>query len=333
MDQEILDEQLNVRLFRMRLVRRLWIAAALALVGALAGLLLYLVVTGITRPVLYEARCDVYLHFVDNESTNQVLDHYNAYTWNNLIATDSFMAHLADDEVRTALAEGRVSVTAELPSDIRVLWMCASSPDAQLAEKSALAMSHALQAYALENEVVREAEIISGPHTALRAYPQRGGVAAAAGGVLGLLAGLFFLWLTELADEAVYVPEDAAQRYRLPVYVILPELFPGENASHMETLAGERESVRLRITSDPADVQAGEICEELGGLIPDYLQGRLTFVTEGEADESLIVIRYGAKNAAMYRHLIAESALSGAPAKGIVFAGADASFLKRYYRR
>ena len=360
-EKTCMDEQLNVRCFYLRLVKKAgWIPLA-AVLGLVAGAVLYSAVTRVTQPVLMESDVQLYLHFVENASGDKVYDYYNAYTWNDLLRSEGVRNALQDPAVKETAraaykqvisiagrddtvveedwlsgAEERVTVTAEQPSDIRVLWVRTRAPEAADALQMSTWMAHALVKYGEENEVFRSIEITQPGGIPRKAvYPERFRTAMAAGAVTGALLGLFVLLVLQLLDEAVYVPEEAEKRYGLPVVAVMtedadcPELLMREAKQNLAAMRGE-EGERVVLTT--AD---GKACEVLSGKAADRGLA-LRFLPPGEQIPGrktvLLGVQAGKKDAALTAHLLSQARAAGLQAEGIVLTGADGAFLKRYYR-
>ena len=379
-----MDEQLNIRCFYLRLIKRLPALLLFAVAGAVLGILLYSAVTRITQPEVYEARTQLYLHFVKDASDDKVYDYYNAYTWNDLIRTDAVREKLEDEQVKQAArAEFRkilsnedydekqveedylsgtgnlVSVEAQILSDIRVLWIVASSQGKEPVANALYAslwMSHALAAYGEENEVFRSIEIsklptleeVSRPIT----YPDRLKTAGVAGAVLGAVLALFGLLVLHLLDEAVYVPEDAEKRYGLPVLAVtgsgkLPGLLRREALENLTRLSADGKAIRV-YTAQSEDACRKLMEEERPVDNMEYLPLGGSASVSGKADASSVPdnvpdsfdseapvflgVQTGDKKAALTAHVLAQLKARGMQVQGIVMTGADGVFLGKYYR-
>ena len=341
--RSFLEEELNIRCFYLRLLRRIWVLPAAACVCALCAYLLYGAVTRVTQPVLYEAKAQFYLHFVENATDDKVYDYYNAYTWNDLLKSDPVQV-LIRECAENALSvssypeggafteatgrenmpevclrmyeEGTLTLTALQPSDIRVLWITAACEEADCAAWFAKTASRALVRYGEENEVFRSIEVLREEAPVRVTYPERAKTAAATGAVLGLIIAVITLLILHLLDDAVYVPEDAEKRYGLPVVAVLPReggtdetppLLKEEADRYFETLASAGKKWVLLNEATAEEERRG-------------------------ADVALLEVGYGRRRGTLTAHVLSQARARGEDVAGIVFTGADMLFLKRYYR-
>ncbi|MBR0172001.1 MAG: hypothetical protein IJQ21_04365 [Lachnospiraceae bacterium] len=337
------EEELNIRCFYLRLLQRIWVLPVAACVCALCAYLLYGAVTRVTQPALYEAKVQFYLHFVENATDDKVYDHYNAYTWNDLIQSDPvqvLIRECAENAISVSsyqeggafieetgrenmpevclrmYGEGTLTLTALQPSDIRILWITVTSEEADCAAWFARTVSRALVLYGEENEVFRSIEVLQEEAPARVTYPERAKTAAVTGGVLGLIAAVFALLILHLLDDAIYVPEDAEKRYGLPVVAVLPR-----EGAEKETPALLRE-------------EAERCFESLASAGKKHvlLNAGTTEEERSGADIELLEVRYGKQNGTLTVHVLSQARARGGEVAGIVLTGADMAFLKRYYR-
>ena len=337
------EEELNIRCFYLRLFRRIWVLPVTACVCALCAYLLYGAVTRVTQPVLYEAKAQFYLHFVENATDDKVYDYYNAYTWNDLLKSDPVQV-LIRECAENALSvssypeggafteangrenmpevclrmyeEGTLTLTVLQPSDIRILWITATCEEADCAAWFAKTVSRALVRYGEENEVFRSIEVLQEEAPVRVTYPERAKTAAATGAVLGLIIAIIAMLILHLMDDAVYVPEDAEKRYGLPVVAVLPRE------------GGTDETPRL------LKEEADRYFEALASAGKKWvLLNEATAEEERRgADVALLEVGYGKRRGTLTAHVLSQARARGEDVAGIVFTGADILFLKRYYR-
>ena len=338
------EEELNIRCFYLRLLQRVWVLPVSACVCALCAYLLYGAVTRVTQPVLYEAKAQLYLHFVENATNDKVYDYYNAYTWNDLLGSDPvrvLIRECAADAISVSsypeggafieetgrenmpevcmrmYDEGTLTLTALQPSDIRILWITATAEEADCAAWFAHTVSRALVLYGEKNEVFRSIEVLREEAPAQVRYPEREKTAAVAGALLGVIAAAFALLIAHLADDAVYVPEDAEKRYGLPVVAVMPR--PGTPDASVPALLREEADRYFRSLAD-------------AGKKHVLLNAATTEEERSGADVYLLEAAYGQKNGTLTAHVLSQARARGEAVTGIVFTGADMTFLKRYYR-
>lgn len=372
-----LRERVNLRCFYLRLMKKLWVPLLFALAGAVAGFALYMLVTGVTQPLRYTSTARIRIHYTEQADDEFVFSAYNAFSWRDLLETDAVGRHLeeadviaeADEafrrEVRadadmTALREqarapladatnpAQETIDASIYSDIRILHLIAASPSADTALYRAMRYAAAIERYAEEDTVIRDTELLGVSPATEQTYPQRKTVAAITGAIIGLLAGFLLLWIRFLLDNAVYVPEDASNRYGIPVLGVLPkstddpDQYPAQLKAdldrHMKEVCsyGNRWLILKAQDTDrtKAETAVGTILRKYSG-IPDktgvIIEEKTTAEVNG-MDAVLLNVRSGAPYGTQYAHLIAEAAASGNPVKGIILTETDNDFLKKYYR-
>ena len=249
--RQLMRERVNLRVFYLRLLKQLWILPVAALAGAVCGFLLYLGVTKLTRPVLYEVTARLYVHYSAPTDAELVYDRYNSFTWKDLMETEAVQKHLSEEDVllqadtafRTEISSDaepaalREQATAplsdprhpeeetfdvEVYSDIRILHITATSASADVAAYRAMLYTAALMRYAEEDEVIRSTEVLGYTTPVPRSYPERRMIAAITGAILGALIAFFILRIRFILNNAIYVPEDANRRYGIPVLAVLP---------------------------------------------------------------------------------------------------------------
>ncbi|MBR0091258.1 MAG: hypothetical protein IJP92_06140 [Lachnospiraceae bacterium] len=247
-----LNERVNLRCFYLRLFRQLWVPVLTALAGALAGFVLYALVTRVTQPLLYESTARIRIQYTEQADYELVFSTYNTFSWRDLLETDAVGKYLEDGDViadaaaafrrevgtdadlaalqeqaKAPLADttrsAQETIDASIYSDIRILHITATSPVADTARYRAMLYAAAIEHYAEEDMVIRGTELLGYSPAVERTYPQRRVVATITGAIIGLLAGFLILWIRFLLNNAVYVPEDVSSRYGIPVLGVLPK--------------------------------------------------------------------------------------------------------------
>lgn len=249
--RKFMRERVNLRCFYLRLLKKLRVLPLGALLGAVCGFLLYAGVTKLTRPVLYEAKGRLYVHYREHAEQELIYNNYNAFTWRDLLETEAVRRHLSEEDTvreaeeafRSTLStdtdpaslydaalDARADLTGREPesfdvnvySDIRILHITGISHSPEVAAYRVMLYTTALMRYAEEDEVITGTELLGYAQPEERSYPERRTVAIIAGAIVGLLLAAFLLWIRFLFDNAVYVPEDASRRYGIPVLAVLP---------------------------------------------------------------------------------------------------------------
>ncbi|MBR5970427.1 MAG: hypothetical protein IK016_08815 [Lachnospiraceae bacterium] len=249
--RQLMRERVNLRVFYLRLLKQLWILPVAALAGAVCGFLLYLGVTKLTQPLLYEAVAKIYVHYRENAQQELIYNNYNSSTWRDLLETEVVQQHLTEEDViakaeeafRSNISsdadmqllleqapaprldlrhEDEESVDVSVYSDVRILHVTGVSRTAETAAYRAMLYAEALMRYAEEDEVIRNTEVLGYTTPVPRIYPERRLIAAITGAILGALIAFFILRIRFILNNAIYVPEDANRRYGIPVLAVLP---------------------------------------------------------------------------------------------------------------
>ncbi|MBR0090166.1 MAG: hypothetical protein IJP92_00480 [Lachnospiraceae bacterium] len=374
--RKFMRERVNLRCFYLRLWKKLWVLPLAAAAGALCGFLLYTAVTKVTQPALYEATSKIYVHYTEKANIEMLYNAYNSLTWKDLSETEAVRRHLNDTAVRAEAekafreAHPEADVTALLPeaeaplldprerqedsydvsvySDIRILHVTGISTDREQAVYRSMLYTAAIRRYALDDEVIRDTELLGYGEAQPRSYPQRKLIAAITGAIIFALLALLGLWIAFLFDNAVYVPEDAGTRYGLPVLGVLPrkeagaETYPLQFQQELMLHIRELQAVGknwLILRAQDTDVtnaegSVSEILRKFAGeaLGSDVIISEKTTAKVNTADVVLLEVRSGARLGTRYAHLAAEAEAGGNPVKGIILTGADNDFLQKYYQ-
>lgn len=237
------SENMNIKSFYGRLLRKIWLLPLAALIGAVVGFVIYFAVHVVYAPARsYETSSTLYLIFAPDE-TGEVYDYYNGYTWNTIMATDEVInttmdylkemgiAELASGSETSGSVEGGVtkdevlaSTTASVPSDLRYLVITINNTDKELAQAILEATDKSLIAYGEKRDEFISINLEREDDEAeLEVITDRTAVAAALGAGIFVLLLIIVMVLGDAMDDAIYVPEDAEKRYHLPVLGIMPK--------------------------------------------------------------------------------------------------------------
>ena len=365
-----LNEQLNRRSVYLRLAGKLWVIPVAMATGALLCFLLYTLITVTVHGQRQYRETAVYqVDFVQNEATGKAYDYYNAATWDGLIFTHPDIA----TTVRKELPEGMTmeaaseAVRADLVSDIRYLSVEVTTPDPKDTAQLSLAVRDGLENF---GEVAKEFEditFLSSDEPTLIVVSDRSRNAVLLGLFLGFIISAFALYLHEIMDDAIYVPEDAERRYGLPVLgvlagkagenrTVLPDYLQRQLAINLEQALREKE--RVLILSLHGMDDAKRILDELKATLSDtgakvggksgmdtMSQGiRCGFVPTGSVDDPafdratsscqdvIAAIHYGEGSGARTDNLLRELDKMDFHVIGLLLVDADGEFLSRYYK-
>jgi capsular polysaccharide biosynthesis protein/SepF-like predicted cell division protein (DUF552 family) len=377
------DEELNLRSFYLRLLKKIWILPAAGVICALLFLGIYTLVTVTFGPAKsYESSSQFYIKFAYDENAGTLVDHYNAYTWNSLMSSNEVLDkimeglkarginEMADDDEISAYSEGNTSaisrkwvvndITAEIPSDVRVLLVTVRDNDRELADNITAAVIESLESYGETNEAFDNIKLLNTEKASLDKYTDRSLVAAIFGAVVGVVVAFFALLLLDALDDAIYVPEDCERRYKFPVIGILfkdqdklsdKTVFSGiirndltATFKRVTEKAGEVYFIATDSVSDEklSEADLESLKKALGNKAPENIADVKAISTPGtvlenyrrltSGDGVIISIPYGKKNASLTDHTISQLKKHDCKILGIVISRADDKFIKRYYR-
>lgn len=206
----------------LRLRSRLWILPLLAVLGALlAGGIYYLVTCVFADAREYQEVSKLYIDFAYDE-TGTVYDYYNGATWTDLLTAEPRLSDaIAEAIPDISMEEVKNSVKAEILSDIRLMTVTVTNADRERTERIAKAVNEALQSFGEQAKEFEKITFLSAEGPTLELVSDRTRNAVLLGTVLGLILGAILLWIRVLTGTGIYAPEEAADRFDLPVLGVL----------------------------------------------------------------------------------------------------------------
>lgn len=373
-DKDHREEKLNIRSFYLRLLKKIWIIPLAGIIGAIAAFGIYTLVTVSFGPQkTYRSESRLYISFAYNEKTGSLVDWYNAYTWDKLLLpTDDILNPIIDDlktqgiEVVSSDSPTEVigdkkvitrdellnAITAEIPSDIRLMLLSAQYRDKETADAIMSAAVKSMENYGRKNEAFDSIKLLGTTPARLVVYSDRSIVAAVFGAILGIVIIILILLLVAALDDAIYVPEDAEARYGIPVLGVTFKkysdgFFRNELvAACNKFLEGTSEIAVISTDSIRDEGKSAEDCEIIGQvlgkevtdgkvkMIPLSVPGKVldNYRKIGTADGVILCVPFGVRSGTMTEHIIAQLKKHECPVLGIVISRADERFMHRYYR-
>lgn len=223
LEKEILEKEgLDLRFFLLRLLNSIWIVFVAALAGAAICAGGYMLVKCINPAMKeYSRETKYYIDFAE-DSTGIGYGYYNDYTWNDLMKSDDILNYtmsLLPEDISKETVEN--AVVADIISDVRLLTITVTTPDADVTNSIADATAKSLVHFpedikeidgirVIRDEEVKE--IIVGDLT------KNFGVF---GLVFGAAVSLFGICLVYCMDSAVYLPKDIEKRFHIPVLGVM----------------------------------------------------------------------------------------------------------------
>ena len=359
--QRHMDEELNLRSFYLRLIKKIWIIPLAALVGALLCGGIYTLVNVTFGPARsYSTESKLYIKFAYDEQAGTLVDYYNAFTWNSLMSTDDILPIAMENLQKAGVSKEQISeqeiidsVKAEIPSDVRLLLVTLTNNSQKDTDLITDAIDEALVNYGNTNEAFDSIKLIGKTDSALVTYTDRTFVAVIFGAVLFAVAAILVLLLVDALDDAVYVPEDCEKRYKLPVLGVLFEkdskdaFFKNElQAAYEKYIAGAERVVLIASDSVKDAENSKKDLDSLKKALGSGFDSQLDKVTAmeipgnvldnyrkiGASDGVVLTVPAGKRCGSMSEHIIAQLKKHECPVLGIILVRADAGFLRRYYR-
>ena len=317
------NEGMDLKKLCILLLHRFWIVVLAAVIGAGLGAGVYLlhhVVQSSNRE--YQAQSKVYLDFAPDE-TGEVYQHYNGYTWNDLMSTnliiDTTMSYLPEDYTVEEVSEATL---AEILSDVRLLTITITTSDAERTAKILDATDRALVEMGQREQEFIDIEIIKETEPKLLVADNRLVQAVLVGLVIGLVFMFIALALGYVLDDRIYVPGD------LKCVTTLPFVGFSFKDVKVEKL--------VQILQDDLEKNQAYLTNKFGELATLEISKK-NDITEQElantrkADGVLLVIPYGKLDRSSLAYRIEQLSLQECKLAGIIIKDADMRFMKWYY--
>lgn len=328
------NEGMDLKKLCILLLHKFWIVILAAVIGAGLGAGIYLLHNvALSSNREYQAQSKVYLDFASDE-TGEVYQHYNGYTWNDLMSTnliiDTTMSYLPEDYTTEEVSEATL---AEILSDVRLLTITITTSDAERTAKILDATDRALVEMGQREQEFIDIEIIKETEPKLLVADNRLVQAVLIGLVIGLVFMFIAVALGYVLDDRIYVPDDLRCVTKLP--------FAGFSFSDNQEAAdnridSDRNRKRIQRLQDDLEKNKAHLTNKFGELMTLELK-KNEDITEQElanarkADGVLLVIPYGKLDRSSLAYRIEQLSLQECKLAGIIIKDADMRFMKWYY--
>ncbi len=215
-------------------VRKLPVLVGLAIAGAVVGSSFYLLIFFVkSQNVTYVSETEYYIEFA--EGRYEARDHYNAFTWNDAIATDLILGRAME-----LLGEGyerseiKTMITADILSDVRYLTITIKGDDAQKVGNVQEALEVALEAFGDEKKEFDRIYKIEDLGVCEEKVPFFTWRAAFLGAIIVFGVGLFWIVFQFGLGSAFYTKRDVSGVLGLPVYGMVFAGKKGEKLGEFE---------------------------------------------------------------------------------------------------
>ncbi len=226
-------EPLDTRLCFLRLIRKFWLVAVMALAGALLfGGIYFLthVVYGPEREYVTESQ--FYIEYVNAVTQEQQYTFYNKETWESLIHTDIFMNEVMEYVNEQTVDMGREvtrdevssAIFATLLTDVRIVHVTVNTNSPEMTmiitgglEKAFIAFGEA------QREIDAVRAILIPEEATLTVFDNRIVRACILGAVVFAVFTFFFMYLYVVLDTSVYIPMEFERRYGISMEIGEPQ--------------------------------------------------------------------------------------------------------------
>lgn len=327
-EKEWMQDGMDLKLYVLLLWKKFWIIIAAGIAAGIVGMSFYYIKNVILAPPAgYEAVSRYYLTFAYDKD-GDVYDHYNAYTWNDLAASEPILDYTVSQLLMKYDREYvKNAVTCTMPSDYRVIETSVIGQTEEEAMEIALATEKSLLHFGeimpefSKIEVIEPAAVspVSTENYAVRALA----VSGAFGGIAAFLLLLFWYVL----DTSVYLPEMLQKRFGFPVLSVIYQ----NGMEETQLTADMKYSLLCMQEEEVSEVKGiadrGTNMEFAGSVetISDFERLR-------QKENILLAVRFGSNNGNLLRRQLLQLENRNCIMKGMILYHADEKLYKRYYR-
>lgn len=167
----------------------------------------------------FDYRCELTVHLEYGEdSSGQMYDYINFYTWNQWITSDKYIDALMSKYNFSSMCtkeDIRDALGAEVRADQRVVVFTIDTNNPKKTSVIGAAVWDSLKEFIMAIPEVKSVEIITITepfrYFVYKSIPQ----AFVFGGILGFFLSIFCIWLASLLDDSVYIPELFERDYKV----------------------------------------------------------------------------------------------------------------------
>ena len=235
-EEKFWQEGMDGKRFALCLFKKGWIILAAALAGAAAAAGIYLFAALVLGGKPEYQVFSQYRIYFDKEKYGEIEDYYNAYTWGEIMKTDQVV-----DFVMEALPEGiskaqvKASVSVGQMNDVKIMPLYITTQDAGLSQEIAKAYVYGLDKFAKSIEGLSGMQCWTVEPVTQVPRATKTLNAFMFGSILGAVLSFLVLVFFYILDDSIYLEEDFAKRFRIPVLGILTR---GKDADYLEELKG-----------------------------------------------------------------------------------------------
>lgn len=264
MNEEYLSRGMDLKRMLLYFQKKIWVIIMLIVLGATFGGVAYQIIRGMEMPVEYETVSKLYISFGADEN-GEVYQHYNGYTWNDLLDTDPILDLIMVSLPGYEREQVREATTAEILSDIRLLTIYVRGDNEKFVREIRDATEGGLMEFAKESDELDLIKVIRSKAPERIYWDDRTTAACITGAVImGVLAFMLFGFAYAL-NEGIYVQSDIEKRYPYKALGILTlnqkglEPYAGELKANLHYTLGDRKTFAILDMANHADMRKLEI--------------------------------------------------------------------------
>ena len=293
-------EPFDTKLFVLCFLKRIWLVACAALLGAVligGGYYVKKVVLG--GPTEYEMTTTYFIDYTTyNEETGEIYNYTNSATWESWVVTDWFVDRAWEYALEGGLVPEKYGMQkgdltgycyATMPTDLRIPEATVTTPY----EEVTVLLNNALQKtffdFADSRPEMEKITIVDETEVTVADKDVRTLRAMILGAVIGVFVVGFGLAFAIIWDDSVVIPESLAYRYGIPAAGFVGK---GEQALSEETIVNMRHLIAGKKPGGWVAVGKGIDAQELLKLLPEDLSKTAT-----------VAVNAGALDAAVYEKL------------------------------
>ena len=295
-------EPFDLKLFMLRCIDNIkWIFLG-ALVGALCiGGMYYLKNVTFGGRIPYQITHKLDVTYAKDPDTGLEYSYYVAYTWNDWMKSDIFLAEsLKGNTLSMEAEEFQQYYEMTLPSDVRNPYLVITHPDKDMAEQLSAVLLAGLKTFAEEQQEIEKISVIDTDGPVLQVRDIRTFRAVVLGAVIGTFFALFTLAFQLILEESIYLPETFFYRYQIPAagYVDQEGNYSGEAKAGIEYLFANMEKIGLTAVEPELDLTKGlALFENDRALcLPSVLQVPQSVEYLREQEGNLLLVKAGNGN-------------------------------------
>ena len=299
--KEYRNEGLDFKRLALFFRKKIWIVFLMTVIGGIIGAISYQVVTSLNMPIEYQAVSKMYVKFNVDEN-GEVYQHYNGYTWNDLLDSDPIMecimAYLPDYK----RADVEKATQALIISDIRVLTVNITSTNEKTVREIQTAVESGLTTYAINDSELASIKTIKTEPPVRLYWKDKTIISFCIGALLFGFITLFIYLYGFITDDAVYVQSDLEKRFNYKALGIMPRSQKGlqpylqELKANINTIVEDKKHLMIIDIDDHSELRAQDMERILnwneGGQLDGAkdVAGDLVWHVKDEEDDDFFTI-------------------------------------------